>query len=215
GPDGMTDTQSITVMGGEKAIARAKTTGTAPATVPLPPPPPAPEGAAPLAVPPLPPPANPIPEETSATTRAPATSEAAAPGAGRKGAFDPPRNVVPVIVLGALAVAGYAGAVVALVFKQQAQDKADQVAGPINMHGGCPSTTIAPYCDAYATDTSNVNDDATFGNIALGIGVAGTVGAVVYWLVANKGDDARASTQPIVAPIVGPNVGGLSLSGAF
>ncbi len=215
GGEGTSDTQSITVMGGERVFARAKTTGTPTASPPLPPPPPAPESGGPLPAVPLPPPENPLPEPPTAMTAPPPPPASEAPAPGRKGAFDPPKNVAPVVVLGAVAVAGYAGAVLALVFKQQAQDKADQIAGTIAMHGGCPSTSIAPFCDAYTTDTNNVNDDATFGNIALGVGIAGTVGAFVYWLVANKGDDARASGQPTVTATAGPNVAGLTMSGRF
>ncbi|MGA7124231.1 MAG: PEGA domain-containing protein [Polyangiaceae bacterium] len=216
-PEGTTDTQSITVMGGEKAVAHARVTGTvgpAPAGVLPLPPPPATESAPPP-LPPPPAPAQPNPDETNVVTTPPPPAETPGPSGGRKGALDTPRDVAPVIVLGVVAIAGYAGAVMALVFKQQAQDKADQVAGTIVMHGGCPSSTYGAFCDAYTTDANNVNDDATFGNIALGVGIAATVGTVVYWFAANKSDGSHASSQPVVTPIVGPNVGGFSLAGRF
>ena len=216
-PEGTTDTQSITVMGGEKAVAHARMTGTAgPAAVlPLPPPPATEPSPPPLPPPPPPATAQSSTDETSVVTTPPPPAEAPAPGGGRKGALDDPRDVVPVIVLGAVAIAGYAGAVMALAFKQQAQDKADQVAGTIVMHGGCPSSTYQAFCDAYTTDANNVNDDATFGNIALGVGIAATVGTVVYWFAADKGDGSHASSQPVVTPLLGPNLGGLSLAGRF
>lgn len=217
-PEGTTDTQSITVMGGEKAIARARVTGTAPsATAPPLPPPPAAEPAPPLPPPPSPaaPPTPSVPVETNAIGTPPVIAEAAGTAPARPGAFDTPKNVVPVLVLGAVAVAGYVGAVMGLVFKQQAQDKADQITGTIVMHGGCPSTTYGAFCAAYTTDANNVNDDATFGNIALGVGIAGTVGALVYWFAADKGDAAHTSSQPILTPMVGTRVGGLSLSAHF
>jgi hypothetical protein len=214
-PEGATDTQSITVMGGEKAIAHARVVGTAPPMAPLPPPPTAAsEATAPAPSPSPPPPTNPAPEEASSAPRPPESPEAAAPSS-HKGIFDAPKNVAPVIILGVVAVAGYAGSALAFVFKQQAQDKANQITGIVSMHGGCPSSTYGAFCDAYATDTNNVNDDATFGNVALGVGIAGTVGALVYWLVAEKGYDTRASTKPMVTPIVGSSLGGLSLSARF
>jgi Tfp pilus assembly protein PilF len=214
-PEGTTETQSVTVLGGERAIVHAKMTGTPPPAVP--PPLPAPP-AAEVAPPPLPAPSpRPAPspsDETGVPAQSP-PAEAPVPAAGRKNALDAPKNVVPMILLSTVAVAGYAGAVLALVFKQQAQDKADQVAGTIVTHGGCPSSTYGAFCDAYSTDANNVNDDATFGNIALGVGIAGTVGALVYWFASDKADGAHASSQPILTPIVGARIGGLSLSAGF
>ena len=214
-PEGTTETQSVTVLGGERAIVHAKMTGTPSPAVP--PPLPAPP-AAEVAPPPLPAPSpRPAPspsDETGVPAQSP-PAEAPVPAAGRKNALDAPKNVVPMILLSTVAVAGYAGAVLALVFKQQAQDKADQVAGTIVTHGGCPSSTYGAFCDAYSTDANNVNDDATFGNIALGVGIAGTVGALVYWFASDKADGAHASSQPILTPIVGARIGGLSLSAGF
>jgi hypothetical protein len=212
GPDGATETQSITVMGGEKATARSKTMGTAPPAAALPPPLPPPPTPEATPSPPLPPPPKPAPEETGGPAdQSPAAPETARPPTSRKGAFDPPKNVVPAIIFGSVAVAGYAGALVALVFKQQAQDRANQLDRTALMH--CSANP--DYCSAYTTDLNNVNDDATAGNVALGIGIAATAGAVVYWMVADKADAAHASTRPILTPMVGSNVGGLSLSGRF
>jgi hypothetical protein len=221
GADGTTDVQSITVMGGEKSVARFKAPIAAPAAVaplPAPPaaPPPAPEATPPPAPPPPPPP-KPAPEEPSRRASHSHAAEATVAETGG-GAFAVPKNVTPVIILGVVAVAGYAGAVAALVFKQQAQDKADQVVAQLRAQPGfrgCPSTVYASSCNAYVTDTSNVNDDATGGNIALGVGIAATAGALVYWLVADKGEEPHAAASPSVAPIVGANIGGLSISTPF
>jgi hypothetical protein len=220
GSDGSTDTQSITVMGGEKASARFKATLPVPAAVaPAPPPPPVAAPPPEPAPPPPPPPPKPAVEEAPRHIgRAPAP-DAASVETGGKGAFAAPKNGVPVVILGVVAVAGYAGAVAALVFKQQAQDKADQVVAQLRAQPGfrtCnPPGVYANACNAYATDTSNVNDDATGGNIALGVGIAATAGALVYWLVADKGDDAHAAASRVITPIVGPHVGGLALSTSF
>jgi hypothetical protein len=63
-----------------------------------------------------------------------------------------------------------------------------------------------------------VNDDATLGNVFLGAGVAATAGFIVYWLVADKGDkseEPHTSARPVLTPMLGPRVGGVSLSGGF
>jgi hypothetical protein len=65
------------------------------------------------------------------------------------------------------------------------------------------------------SDNNDVNSDATVGNIALGVGVAATVGVIVYWLVADKSPSGTATTKPVLAPLVGPSIGGLSLGGSF
>ena len=123
--------------------------------------------------------------------------------------------------MGVVAVAGYAGAAAALVFKQQAQDNADQVVAALNKarpsFQGClaPSMVYASSCSAYATDTSNVNDDATAGNVAIGIGLAATAGAIVYWLVADKGEGGATTVRSVVTPVLGPHVGGLAFAATF
>jgi hypothetical protein len=224
GTDGVNDTQSITVMGGERAVARFKAASTTPAAVvPTAPPPlpapPSPEATAPAAVPPPPPP-KPAPEETSHRAHQVVVEPAVAETEGR-GVFAPPKNLVPVFLLGGVAVLGYGGAGLFLFFKGQAQSKADEVrARIVNVTGyRCPpgpnQPSLAPLCDAYNTDNGQVNDDATAGNVALGVGVAATVGALVYWLVADKGEDTHASARPMLVPVVGSNMGGLSLSGGF
>jgi hypothetical protein len=74
-------------------------------------------------------------------------------------------------------------------------------------------------CAHFNSDNSDVNTDATIGNIALGVGVVAAAATVVYWLVADKhegkSDDTSASLTPVFTPYVGPGNGGFSLSGAF
>jgi Tfp pilus assembly protein PilF len=222
GSDGTTETQSITVMGGERAVARFKGAAitpaavvpAAPAVVPLP----APEATAPPATP-APPLPRPPPEEVShRTSRPPATVTAEPEG---NGPFDAPRNLLPVFLLGGAAVLGYGGAALFLYFKGQAQNKADEVASSILGAGGsCPPTPgdtarFGASCDAWNTDNGQVNDDALWGNVALGVGIAATAGAIVYWLVAEKGEPSHRRAKPMLAPMVGPTARGVSLSGAF
>jgi tetratricopeptide (TPR) repeat protein len=226
GADGSTDTESVTVMGGEQETAHFGKE--AAPIVPPPPPPPVPphppqptEGATLKPVPP--PDAVKKPEEAS-------PPEPIAEAEPRRGGnlLAPPRNLVPAVGLGVVAVAGFVTAGVLVAFKNKAQSNADSVADQIVAHGGGRDTcttqglTQAPNfdqaCGAYATDNNNVNADATAGNVAVVVGLAATAGFVVYWLLADKGEregPAATATGPVVTPLIGRSLGGLSLSTAF
>ena len=222
-PDGTIETQSVTVLGGEKALVRFGRGVAAPvATATTPPPPLPPIVSAPAAPPPPAPPSAAPAQEVQAD--APAAPEPASNDGGGKGLLSPPNNVGPAVFLGSLAAAGGLTAIVFYLVKSSAQDKADQVSSQIaanapngNTMGICtnPTPKFSNACAALATDTNDVNNDATAGNIALGLGVAAAAGAVVYWFVADKGDSGRAARAPLLVPSVGPSFGGLSLSGKF
>jgi hypothetical protein len=223
-PDGTTETQSVSVLGGEKAVARfkvvASTTAPAPAPVPEVKPPPEPEKVPP---PPPKPPEEVVPKpEPNRVKETPAE-------AGGGGPLAPPSNLVPVIVFGTIAVAGAVTAGVMLAYKNQAQSNLDTVATEVknNVPGRNPCNNppvpspgqfnAVQACSDYVTDINQVNQDATAGNIALGVAIAGAAGAVVYWLVANKGPASNrgAITQPVLVPILGRSEGGLSLTASF
>jgi hypothetical protein len=53
------------------------------------------------------------------------------------------------------------------------------------------------------------------GNVGLAVGVAATVGVFVYWVLSDKKDQVHPEAKPVLTPMVGPQLGGLSLSGAF
>ncbi len=98
------------------------------------------------------------------------------------------------------------------VFKGQANDSAAQTYDQVNGAGlGCDparglSTNDPRYaefvssCNAYDNDISNVNTDATIGNIALGVGIAALAGTVIYWFVGDRtektGPEGHASLRP-------------------
>jgi ElaB/YqjD/DUF883 family membrane-anchored ribosome-binding protein/Tfp pilus assembly protein PilF len=201
--DGTVDTQSVTVMGGEKAVARFKAAASIPIVGPAP---------APVA-----PPIRPVEAVPVAKTPADAKPPAAAKRGG--GALAPPKNLLPVFLLGGAAVLAYGTAGLFVVFKGQAQSKADDLRRRIM--ATCPPSAdqmaeLGPSCTALASDTDQANQDATLANVALGVGVAATVGLIVYWLVANKEDDpARSAATTRIAPVFGPGVGGVELSGTF
>jgi hypothetical protein len=223
GPDGATDTDSVTVLAGEKAIARfAKTASAAPAATPTPPP----VGTDTDATLPPPPPSDATPKTPQA---APAKEETVNVGSHRS-LLAPPETLAPIIVGGVVVVGSAALAIAMLVSKQTAQNKANDTAAQISAHGGtsCNPVTLGPNptttkeqvqtaCDEYQSDNKDVNTDATIGNIAVGVSVIAAVGTIVYWLVADRRGDSPStgSTTPVVTPIVGPSVGGLSLSGSF
>ncbi|HEY8088686.1 MAG TPA: hypothetical protein VIF09_12595, partial [Polyangiaceae bacterium] len=145
--------------------------------------------------------------------------------AGGSSVLSPPKNLVPLFVLGGIAVAGYGTAIGLGISKNNAQNQASQTAQVIVSHGGGASTCtpsglqkapqFGPACSSYATDNNQVNQDATGANIAAGVGVAATLGFLVYYLVADKRDSSSASAAPTVSPIVGRGIGGASFSVGF
>ncbi len=220
GPDGATDTDSVTVLAGEKAIARfAKTASAAPVA-----PAPAPAPAAPPAATEAPPPAPPVEEEPAKQPPPEASKEPVSAGS-HPNVLSPPQNLVPVVIGGVVMVASIGLAIGVVFAKQSAQDKANTTADQIRAAGGTSCNPPAPLsltgiteaCDRFISDNNDVNTDATIGNIAVGVGVAALAATVVYWLVADKPDDTNhsAMTTPALVPIVGPSLGGLSLAGRF
>jgi hypothetical protein len=136
--------------------------------------------------------------------------------------FSTPKNVLPMFLLGGVAVLGYGTAALFLVFKGQAQSKADTITARLSMIPGAacpPSAALAPtlgaQCNALSDDNNQINADATVGNVGLVVGVAATAGVFVYWVLSDKKDREHADARPVLAPIVGPKLGGLSLSGSF
>lgn len=221
GPDGATDTDSVTVLAGEKAIARFAKTASAAPVAPTPPP----AGTDSEATPTPPPP----PDETPKPAEPPPVKETASvtPHASLLSA---PDTMAPVYIGGVVVLGSAALAIVMAISKQNAQNKANATATQITQHGGtsCSPPSLAPgattslgqvqaACGEYQSDNQDVNTDATIGNIAVGVGVIAAVGTVVYWLVADRHGDSPStgSTSPRVTPIVGTSVGGLSLSGNF
>jgi hypothetical protein len=217
-PDGSTDSQSTTVIAGERAVVRfARPAATAapasptppPAALPIPPPPVTSPGPSP----------EPPPQEES---RPPAD----AVGGEGHGASFVPKNLAPVYVGGVLTLGSAGLAVAMLLAKNSAQDKASlQAADILKNNGKCPPPPgglpqiapgdLAKACQTYANDNNDVNVDATVGNVAVVVGIAAFVGTVVYWIAAKKRDDSSTTGDAIVVPYVGRSSGGISISGSF
>jgi hypothetical protein len=223
GPDGTTDTESVSVLAGQKAVAKFSGPSGGAVAGAAPPPSTAsntPAPSEPAATPPSP------PEESNATP-APAAKETAG-GEAHANLLAPPKNVVPAAVMLGIGVAGFATAAIMYFVKQSAVNNQNDVANTIRQNGGggsanfCDNPPTSPkdftsICNAYNSDVSDVNADATVGNIAAGVGVAGVVGAVIYWLVADKEKPGSSAfmTTPVVTPHIGHGGGGLSLSAQF
>jgi hypothetical protein len=224
-PDGTIDTSSVTVLAGEKAIARLARAVTAP---------PPPAASAPEATPPPPPPPNEEEEEPKAeahTEAKPPPPPEPEKTRGHPGIFAPPANVVPVIVGAVFAVAGGVVAGVMLNSKQSAQAKATALDQNITAAGGksCVPTAYPPTlgnlqqaCNSYISDNNDINKDATAGNVALGVGIGALAITVIYYLAADKGGDSASSARSrtlfksaTLVPEVGPSNGGLSLTAEF
>lgn len=223
GSDGATDTESVSVLAGQKAVAKfsgpgggAAGAGTAPTTT-------ASNTSTPseaAAAPPSP------PEESNAAPAAAPTETAG--GEAHASLLAPPKNVVPAAVLLGIGVAGFATAAVMYFVKQSAVNNQNDVAATIRNNGGGGSPTFCDnpptmpkdftqICNAYNSDVNDVNADATVGNIAVGVGVAGVVGAVIYWLAADKEKPTSSAfiTAPVVTPQIGRTGGSLSISAQF
>jgi len=227
GTDGATDTNSVTVLAGEKAIARfAKLV-----TAPTPPPPPA------ATEPPPPPPPKeesaeeeePKPEEHTEAKPAPRTPEPE-PTHGSSGL-----SLVPAIVGGIVVIAGGVVAGVMLNSKQTAQSKANATAANITTNGGkscvppTPSTLqgLAQACQSFKSDTQDINTDATIGNVAVGVGGVALAATIVYYVIAAVHNDSASSAQSgggattgffkgaVLTPEVGRQTGGLSFTASF
>jgi hypothetical protein len=223
-PDGGTETDSVSVMGGEKVMARYNR-ATVATTTPTPLPPPAAEPSAP------PPPPSQSGGETTPSETAPLRKERATPSEGRPGIWAVPVNPAPAIVMWILAPLAAGGAVYAAVVKNQAQDHANQTAASIVANAGnqtidCNNLTMGQQktfgqaCSDYNTDNNDVNVDATVANALIGASAGFLVGGFLYWWLADKkpkenGVAETPAPPPIVTPVFGRGYGALTVTGQF
>jgi hypothetical protein len=218
-PDGIAQTQRLTVRSGEKAAAHFKEAAVT-------------GGAGPAPEPANPPAANPPPATPPAANppAAPAHDESAPPAAPPKesdsgtGGFTPPHNLVPLFILGGTAVVGYALAIGFFVAEGSAHDNAnkDQAfiranapAGSTSVNCSNPPASLTTACHALVSDNDAANKDAIVAGVALGVGIAATIGGVVYLFVADKGSKTADERTPVIYPLVGSGAGGLGVAGRF
>jgi hypothetical protein len=222
--DGASDIRRVTVLAGEKGVARFGV-DEAPIVAPVeapavaPPPPPlaaVPETPVATALPPTAPSARDSEDVISPTHAAPPRE--ASP---EKSLF--PANMVPMYLGGLITLAGTGVAIAMLEFKQNAIDKTNATVASVQNQGrtcpppsGSADPALANVCSIVASDDQNVDADATIGNIALGIAVAGLVGTGLYWIFADKSEmTGNASNRAVIVPVLGRSAGGLSVSGKF
>jgi hypothetical protein len=208
GPDGSSDTQSVSVLGGQKAVAHFPQTASGATVAPVP------TGA----------PASPTPDTSS--TPAPSTPPADATpapeppkhdttGSGASNLLTPPDNIIPVVILGVVGVGGLATGIIMGVVKGTAQNNANDLGNKIAAAPGGPAGNPGAY-NQYLSDLNDVNTDATVANVGLGVGIAALVGGALYWGLATKTPKGSALLQvPQVTPMIGRSTSGLSLSGSF
>lgn len=225
GPEGVSE-QRVTVVAGQtlqvkgNAAATPTPTPTATNTTPTPTPTQTPDGT--QAVVP-----NPPPDPGSADTGA----------SGHKNWLAPPKPLWPVFVLGGVGVAGVGMSITMWAVSQTANDKAKSTAAQIAAaakaynvptNGACSPQSIAKFpsgvqpqvksnCDSLNTSQNNSNTDATIGYVALGFGIAGVVGAVVYYFAGPGKPDKQAasSSKPVFVPWIGTDQGGATILGTF
>jgi hypothetical protein len=239
GPDGTTDAQSVAVLAGQQGTAKLKAGGgatpTPPSTEPQPPTQPPPPSTLPDGSQPPPPTQHvepPPPEGDHLEMR------------GKPGPLSPPKNMFPVFIGGGVAIISFGVAVgVGVIAKGSAQDRANQAASDIRnqvsleqSRGQLPKgqlqvcgppviqpTTFNTACGVLNSDNKDVNTDATIGNIFLGVGIAATVGTLIYYVAAPKkgAEESKPAEPKASGPIVMPLIGGvhgmngLTISGAF
>jgi len=208
GPDGSSDTQSVSVLGGQKAVAHFPQTASGAAAAPVP--------TSPAAASPGPDTSStPAPSSTPAdTTPTPEPPKHESPGSHAPSFITPPDNIIPAVILAGVGVVGIGAGIIMGISKNSAQSNANDLGAKIEANGG-PAANPGAY-NAYTSDLNDVNTDATLANVGLGVGIAALVGAVVYWGLASKSGGSSALVHvPQVTPMIGHSTGGLSLGGSF
>jgi hypothetical protein len=226
GPE--TETDSVTVMGGEKVVARygrgPGVATTTPSATPLPPAPTTEQA-------PQPTPISRSSDESGGGPAEPTPPRKERPAnvGERRGIWAAPKNPLPSILMWTGTVLAAGGAAYAAVVKGQAQDHADQTAASIikNTPAGTtidcnnPPMPFAQACSDYNTDNNDVNVDATVANALIGVSAGLLVGGFLYWWLADKphkGDlavDETPAPKPVVVPVFGRGYGALTLTGQF
>ncbi len=162
-------------------------------------------------------PASSVPPVSAVASSAgePGSASAAADDPAPQGPTDGPRwfsapdHVAPMYAGLGVGAAGTVGAILFLVAKQRATDNATATEALIRSRGGgrssCSGDSIeakfVPLCSALTDNYDAVDKDALFGNISLGVAVAGTAFGVGWWLFAPKKAPA-GETGLVVTPQV-------------
>jgi hypothetical protein len=176
--------------------------------------------------------ATPQPEEQSPPS--PTAPVAAKPApvvaeTGRSGLFSPPKTMVPVWIGLGVGIVGGATAILFATFKSDASSNAQSVATQIDhaasasgvqsSKGLClnPPQNLQHGCQTLQNDNSLVDSDATAANVGLGVGIAGVVFGLGWYLFAPKREVASTATgaSGTFVPIVSPYWRGLGYEGSF
>ena len=203
-PDGRTSTQTLSVLAGEKILAKFEE---APPVV----------APAPTVIAPPAPTADPVRPADVAPTHVDEPSKSP--------------TLVPVYVGGAAALVGFSTAIVMLIAKSNAESNQADIEGAIVKNGGgkgtCAATdsaTVTKFgaaCSKLRDNIDAVNADATVGNVGIAVGAAGAAVALgwgIYVLATRSSGTQKAELGTRSAISVVPMVGkesGLVVVGSF
>jgi tetratricopeptide (TPR) repeat protein len=159
-----------------------------------------------------------IAEEDAAAAAAPPTTAAPGPTTAAPAGGEPPvepanrakRSVGPWIVIGLGGAAVVVGAIGYVSSKSKVDDAANQCVDP-ETHMGCP--------DQATRDGNDARRQMTISGIIFGAGVAAVAGGLIWRYVDGNSVDRENGEarlrRPRLTPVIGPDVAGLALSGAF
>ncbi len=222
--DGTFETVTVSVHAGQRATARFGASAAIPVPVPVPVPSTTP---APPTTPEVKPPEPLKPEVKPEVPITPPPTEPER----KKGLLSRPDNMTPVYIGLGVGVAGLASAITFAIIKGSAQSNADKGYEKITAAAkeqGLPVTGIcnpAPSnfraaCNQVADNNSTVDTSATIANISVVVMAVGLGTAAGWYLFGPKGGAGpeagkTALQRTQLAPLVGPQTGGLLLSHTF
>ena len=158
-----------------------------------------------------------IAEEDAAAAAAPPPTAGAQPpatGAPTEPVAEPAptnakRSPGPWIMIGLGGAATIVGTIGYISNKSKIDDLANQCDNPAT-HEGCPANV--------KTDGNEARKQMTTAAVLGGVGLAVVGGGFIWWYLDGKRvarENGTASRRPVLTPILGPQVAGLALSGAF
>jgi len=141
------------------------------------------------------------------TTQPPAPAPMETPPPQAEPAPTGKRSAVPLIVVGAGAVATVVGGVIFFGARSDISDFEKQCpVDPTTGHNVCPAGT------SYADDANAAESRQTLGEVIGGVGLAAVAGGLIWYFVQKPSSPASSTA---VVPAFAPGYGGLELAGKF
>jgi hypothetical protein len=150
------------------------------------------------------------PPPTTTTTPPPPTTTTTEP---MPGSSAPHRSVWPYVTMGAGVVLVGVGGLTYFTARKKADDLSQTCTPPGNRNN-CPPGTV--------DQGDKENQKMALGSVLAGVGGAAIVGGAIWWYLdkrafdkANAGQGAWLTDKPRLIPLVGPQVAGVGMVGAF